>query len=114
MSKFENFVDMKKLNELLKKKDVELAKLYRLLGKKEVVQEEEEEKKFNVLLWVLAIIGVIVAVAGICYAVYRYFTPDYLDDFDDDFDEEFDELEKDEEEDEEDEDDESMYEEEEE
>ncbi|MBR6478346.1 MAG: hypothetical protein IKS85_07845 [Lachnospiraceae bacterium] len=112
MSKFENFVDMKKLNELLQKKDVELAKLYKLLGKKEAIKEEEEEKKFNALLWILAIIGVIVAVAGICYAVYRYFTPDYLDDFDDDFDEEFDEIEKDDEESEEDDD--SMYEDEEE
>jgi len=111
MSKFENFVDMKKLNGLLEKKDAELAKLYKFLGKKEVIQEEEKEKKFNVLLWVLAIIGVIVAVAGICYAVYRYFTPDYLDDFDDDFDEEFDEIEKDEDEEEsEEEDDDSMYE----
>ncbi len=108
MSKFENFVDMNKLNELLHRKDAELAKLYKLLGKKEVVKEEEEDKKFNVLLWVLAIIGVIVAVVGICYAVYRYFTPDYLDDFDDDFDEEFDELESDEEE--EDADDDSLYE----
>ena len=112
MSRFENFVDMSKLNELLKKKDAELAKLYKLLGKKEVIVEEKEEKKFNVLLWVLAIIGVFVAVAGICYAVYRYFTPDYLDDFDDDFDDEFDEIEKDddEEEKEADDDDDSLYE----
>lgn len=101
MNRFENFVDMKKLNSLLEKKDAELAKLYKFLGKKEVVKEEEKEKKFNALIWVLAIIGVIVAVAGICYAVYRYFTPDYLDDFDDDFDEEFDEIEKDEDEEEE-------------
>ena len=40
MSKFENIIDMKKLNDLLSKKDVELAKLYKLLGKKEAVQEE--------------------------------------------------------------------------
>lgn len=91
MNKFENLVDMKKVNELLAKKDQELAKLYKLLGKKEIVQEEEEEKKFNIVVLILAIIGVIVVVAGICYAIYRYFTPDYLDDFDDDFDEEFDE-----------------------
>ena len=37
----------------------------------------------------------VAAVAGIAYAVYRYFTPDYLDDFDDedfedeDFDDDF-------------------------
>lgn len=96
MKMLDDFVDMKKVNELLAKKDQELAKLYKLLGKKEVVQEEEEDKKFNALVWIFAIIGVIVAVACICYVVYRYFTPDYLDDFDDDFDEEFDEDDEDE------------------
>ena len=40
------------------------------------------------------------AVAGIAYAVYRYFTPDYLEDFededyDDDFEDEDDEFEDD-------------------
>ena len=106
MNRFEKYVDKQKIEALLAKKDEELAKLYKLLGKKVAVkEEEEEEKKFNVLLWVLAIIGVVAAVAGICYAIYRYFTPDYLDDFDDDFAEEFDEIEA-----EEDEDDDSLYE----
>lgn len=68
---------------------VEITKLNELLGKK------EEEKKCNVLLWVLAIIGVVAAVAAIAYAVYRYFTPDYLEDFEDDFEDEFDDLEDD-------------------
>lgn len=31
-------------------------------------------------MWVLAIIGAVAAVAGIAYAVYRFFTPDYLED----------------------------------
>lgn len=52
-------------------------------------EPEPEEKKSNVLLWVLAIIGAVAAIAGIAYAVYRYFTPDYLEDFEDDFDDEF-------------------------
>lgn len=51
--------------------------------------EEENKKKCNTLLWVLAIIGAIAAVAAIAYAVYRYMTPDYLDDFDDEFDDDF-------------------------
>jgi len=38
----------------------------------------------------LAIIGAVAAVAGIAYAVYRFFTPDYLEDFEDDFDDDFD------------------------
>ncbi len=52
-------------------------------------REDDNKKKCNTLLWVLAIIGAVAAVAGIAYAVYRYLTPDYLEDFDDDFDEDF-------------------------
>lgn len=48
--------------------------------------KKDNEKKENTILWVLAIIG---AVAAIAYAVYRYMTPDYLDDFDDEFDDDF-------------------------
>ncbi|MBQ6733862.1 MAG: hypothetical protein IJR00_03025 [Lachnospiraceae bacterium] len=43
-----------------------------------------EEKSGHGLLWFLAIIGAITAIAGIAYAVYRYMTPSYTDDFDDD------------------------------
>lgn len=55
--------------------------------------KKEEEKKRNILMWILIIIGAVIAVAGIAYAVYRFFTPDYLDDFDDeDFDDDFDDF----------------------
>ena len=50
---------------------------------------EEEEKKCNTVLWVFAIIGAVAAIAGIAYAAYRYFKPDYLEDFEDDFEDEF-------------------------
>ncbi len=95
MSKLENLMDFEKLNDLLKKKDIEISKLYKLLGRKEIKQEEEEqeEKKFNALLWILAIIGVVAAVAAISYAVYRYFRPDYLEDFDDDFEDDLEDYE---------------------
>ena len=53
-------------------------------------RKEEEEKKKNCILWALAIIGAIAAVAAIAYGVYRFFTPDYLEDFEDDFDDDFD------------------------
>lgn len=69
-----------KLEELLS-----AAQLNELLHRKQV----EEEKK-SCILWVLAIIGAVAAVAGIAYAVYKYFTPDYFDDFEDDFDDDFD------------------------
>ena len=46
--------------------------------------------KKSPIITILAVIGAVVAVACIAFAVYKYFTPDYLDDFDegDDFDEE--------------------------
>ena len=54
------------------------------------LQKKEEEKPKKYILWALAVIGAITAVAGIAYAVYRYLTPDYLEDFEEDFDDEFD------------------------
>ena len=71
LSKMEELINASKLNELLHKK-------------------EEEDKKKNCILWVLAIIGAVAAVAGIAYAVYRFFTPDYLEDFEDDFEDDYD------------------------
>ena len=71
MNRMEEIVNSTKLNEFLHRK-------------------EEEDKKKNCILWVLAIIGAVAAVAGIAYAVYRFFTPDYLDDFEDDLDDDFD------------------------
>ena len=71
MNRMEEIVNSTKLNEFLHRK-------------------EEEDKKKNCILWVLAIIGAVAAVAGIAYAVYRFFTPDYLEDFEEDFDDDFD------------------------
>ncbi|SKC08607.1 hypothetical protein SAMN06296386_1217 [Lachnospiraceae bacterium] len=42
------------------------------------------------ILTILAIIGAVAAVAAIAFAVYKYFTPDYLEDYDDDYDDRFD------------------------
>ncbi len=52
--------------------------------------DNKKNDKCKALYVVLAIIGAVVVVAGIAYAVYRFLTPDYLDDFDDEFDEDFD------------------------
>lgn len=71
MSKIEDLVSAAKLNDFLHKK-------------------EEEDKAKNKVLWALAIVGAIAAVAAIAYGVYRFFTPDYLEDFEDDFDDDFD------------------------
>jgi flagellar basal body-associated protein FliL len=72
MSRLEEFITESKLNELLRKK--------------------EDERQKNVVLWILAIVGAVAAVAGIAYAVYCFFTPDYLEDFEEDFEDEFDDY----------------------
>ena len=64
---------MEKLSDLL-----EMAKVSDIIATK-------KEKEDNKIVWALAIIGAIAAVAGIAFAVYKYLTPDYMDDFDDDF-----------------------------
>ena len=71
LSRVEELMNTSRINELIHKR-------------------EEDEKKKNCILWGLAIIGAVAAVAGIAYAVYRFFTPDYLEDFEDDFDDDFD------------------------
>lgn len=62
------------------------------------LKRKEDEKNKNTVLWVLAIIGAVAAVAGIAYGVYRFLTPDYLEDFEEDFDDDFDDYFEDEEE----------------
>ena len=68
-SKIEDIISATKLNEILQKRD--------------------DDKIKKTILWTLAIVGAVVAIAGIAYAVYRYFTPDYLEDFDEDFEDDF-------------------------
>jgi hypothetical protein len=84
-NKLESLLASSKLSDMLAE-----SKLGELIKKKE---DPIEEKK-HTLIFVLAIIGAIAAVAVIAYAVYRYVTPDYMDDFDDDFDDD-DDLEDD-------------------
>ena len=38
-------------------------------------RKEEDEKKKNCVLWILAVNGAVAAVAEIAYEVYSYFTP---------------------------------------
>lgn len=57
----------------------------------DILKADKKEKSDSPLLWILAIVGGVIVVAGIAYAVYRYFTPSCCDDdFDEDFDDEFD------------------------
>ena len=90
MSLSERKVPIMSLNNLLQNEKIEdlLAAL----------KKKEDEKEKNTVLWVLAIIGAVAAVAGIAFAVYRFFAPDYLEDFEEDFDDDFDVYFEDEEE----------------
>ena len=56
---------------------------------KDFIVVKKENEGFKVLVWILAIVGVVVAIAGIAYAVYRYVNRDYLEDFEDEFEDEF-------------------------
>ena len=84
MSLSERKVPIMSLNNLLQNEKIEdlLAAL----------KKKEDEKEKNTVLWVLAIIGAVAAVAGIAFAVYRFFAPDYLEDFEEDFDDDFDDY----------------------
>lgn len=77
---------MKKINDIITD-----SKLYDYFKPSTVeVVEAEEPKCKNKALKIFAIIGVIAAVAGIAYALYRYFKPDYLEDYEDDFEDDLD------------------------
>lgn len=69
MNKVEEMISATKLNEILRKRD--------------------DDKIKKTVLWILAIVGAVVAIAAIAYAVYRFFTPDYLEDFEEDFEDDF-------------------------
>ncbi|MCI8667057.1 MAG: DUF4366 domain-containing protein [Dorea sp.] len=56
----------------------------------EMMNKKEEDKNSKTLLWVLAIMGAVAGIAAIAYAVYCFFTPDYLEDFEEDFEDDFD------------------------
>ena len=68
MARLDEIMDAIRANEILRRKD---------------------DRKNNWIFWAMAIVGAVVVIAGIAYAVYRYLTPDYLEDFDDDFDDDF-------------------------
>lgn len=50
----------------------------------------KEEKKSCPIIWILTVIGGVVAIAAIAYAVYRYFHAEVMEELEEDFDEDFD------------------------
>ena len=83
--------DTLKSKNLLKNANAE--EILAALKLREIVTEEEEKKENNLVVKILAIIGILAVVVGVAYAVYCYLTPDYLDEYDDELDE--DELDED-------------------
>lgn len=69
MNKMEELVSVAKLTDFLKRR-------------------EGEEKKSKIL-WIVAIIGAVVAIAVVALCIYKFFAPDYMDDFEDEFEDEF-------------------------
>lgn len=76
-------------------KDIKAADLLAAMKLREIANDEESKKKKNnikdVVITVLVIIAIIGIVAAVAYAIYQYFTPDYLDDYEDDLEEKFEE-----------------------
>lgn len=72
-------------------KSGKIADILATMKLKEVARDDENKKKINKLLVIFAIVGAVAAIAGICYALYKYFTPEYLGDFDEGFEEELEE-----------------------
>lgn len=55
-----------------------------------VTGREAENKKSNAWKWILAIIGILAAIGGVAYALYRLTQQDCLEDFEEDFEDDFD------------------------
>lgn len=76
MNKVEEIIAATKLGELMHKK-------------------EEEARKKNTVWIVLTAIAAVAAAAGIAYALYKHFSPKYMDDFEEDFDDDFEDFDDD-------------------
>ena len=93
---------MEKLNTLISLNEAKQT-IDELIEKVRKQESKEETDGRKLLIIGLTVIGALVVIGVIAYAVYRHFSEDYLDDYedlDDVFDDEFDEDGEDEEEDE--------------
>ncbi len=72
---------MKKISEVWN--DSKLATYFK--KEPEITVVEEEPKSKHTAVKVFAVIGIIAVVAGIAFALYKYFKPDYLDEDEDDY-----------------------------
>lgn len=63
-----------------------------------LAEVKKQDKKKSGLTKLLAVVGIITVAALLAYAIYKFFTPDYLEDFEDDFEDDFDDYFEDEDE----------------
>ena len=54
-----------------------------------ILKKRDDDKIKKTVLWILAILGAMAAIAGVAYAVYRFITPNYLKNFEEDFEDNF-------------------------
>ena len=84
---------MEKLNTLISLNEAKQT-IDELIEKVKKLESKEETDGRKLLLICLSVIGALVVIGIIAFAVYRHFSEDYLDDYedlDDVFDDEFDE-----------------------
>lgn len=56
----------------------------------EVMKKRDDEKFKKTLYTVVAIVAGVAVIAGIAFALYKFFNPEYLEDFEEDFEDDFD------------------------
>lgn len=69
--------------------EVNAGELLATMKLNEMVEEGEEKKAKNKVKTILIVIAVLAIIGVICYALYKYFSPDYLDEYEDDMEDEF-------------------------
>ena len=86
---------MKNRCVLIKKRSVlsmnKVEELFKSTKLDEVLKKRDKEKTRKTILIILAIVGGVVVVAGIAYAVYRYFAAKEMEELEAEFADEFDE-----------------------
>jgi len=82
-------IDIKGRRDLLG--NVKASDLLAAVKLNEMVEKGDREKKKDTIKTVLLVVAVLALIVAVCYAIYRYMSPDYLDEYMDDMEDELDE-----------------------
>ncbi|MBR6329205.1 MAG: hypothetical protein IKR68_06110 [Lachnospiraceae bacterium] len=82
-------IDLRGRKDLLN--NVKASDLLAAVKLNEMVESDDRKKNRETIKTVIIVIAVLAVVAAICYALYKYFSPDYLDEYEDDMEDEFEE-----------------------